>query len=385
MSTKMYDRLRADLSTLGRETKALTDKATAEGRELTEPEKEQAASLVAQMDGVKTRMEQIRADEKLRKAIGDLGDGGPRFNDGGPGEYVPAGKGSTWARQVAGKLIMQAERHGVKALVSGSIDVPSIVEPVVDLPARPTRILDLIPRRPLTGNTYEYLRQTLRTNNAAVVADNATKPTSIYTVGSVEDRARVIAHLSEAIPERYFADHQELFQLLDREMREDALIALETEITTGDGTGEHFTGIINVSGTLSQAWSTDILTTTRKARTTLENALQQPTAYAMNPTDWETIDLLQDNEGRYYYGGPSSIATPVLHGLPVVVTPAVAAGTAILADWRQARLRVREDMRMDADRSGTLFDKNQVKLRVEGRFAFDLVRPPAFCEIDLTA
>ncbi|MEU1642035.1 phage major capsid protein [Micromonospora zamorensis] len=386
MSTKMYDRLRADHSELLREARDLGAKATTEGRDLTDEEREQVGSLTAQAAGVKTRMEQLSADEKLRKAMGDLGDSMPAPGmGGGPDEYVPAGRGSKWARQVAGKLITQAERHGIKALTSGSIDVPAIVEQVVELPVRPTRILDLIPRRRLTDNTYEYLRQTARTNNAAVVADFGTKPTSVYTVAAVEDRARVIAHLSEPIPERYFADHAELVNLIDREMREDALLALETEILTGDGTGEHFTGIVNVSGTLTQAWSSDILTTTRKARTALETAFQQPNAWVLNPADWERIDLLTDNENRYYFGGPAAIATRMLHGLPVVVTPAITAGVGLLADWSQARLRVREDMRLDADRSGTNFTKNQVVLRVEGRFGFDITRPSAFVEIDLTA
>ncbi|MEU7807887.1 phage major capsid protein [Micromonospora chalcea] len=385
MSTTMREALRRDLATVLGETKALAEKAAGEGRDFTDEERDRVVSLTAQADGIKTRLQQYAADEKLSKALGELGEAGPRFNDGGPGDYVPAGRGSKWARQVAGKLIAAADRHGVKALTSGSIDVPSIVEPIVELPARPTRILDLIPRQRLTGNTYEYLRQTVRTNNAAVVADAATKPTSVYTVAPVEERARVIAHLSEPIPERYFADHAELVQLIDREMREDALLALEAEVVGGDGTGEHFTGILNASGVVTQAWSTNILTTTRKARTTLENLLQRPTAYVLNPADWEAIDLLQDNEGRYYYGGPSSVGTPMLHGLPVVVTPAITAGVGLLADWNRAKLRVREDMRLDADRSGDNFKKNLVTLRVEGRYGFDLTRPTAFCEIDLTA
>lgn len=390
MSNTMRERLRADLATVLTEAKSVAEAAQTAGRQFTDDEQHRVTSLIAQRDGIKQRIEQIDADAKLSKALGDLGDLAPgdSFEPSygqGQKDYVPAGKGSKWARQVAGKLITQAQRHGIKALTSGSIDVPAIVEPVVDLPVRPTRILDLIPRRPLTENTYEYLRQTVRTNNAAVVADLATKPTSVYTVASVEDRARVIAHLSEPIPERYFADHLELVQLIDREMREDALLALETEILTGDGSGEHFTGITNVSGTISQAWSTDMVTTTRKAKTALEAAFQTPSAYVLHPTDWEAIDLLQDNEGRYYYGGPSGAGTPTLHGLPVVVTPAITAGVGLLADWSKARLRVREDMRLDADRSGTNFTKNQVVLRVEGRFGFDLTRPSAFAEIDLTS
>lgn len=380
----MRDALRRDLKTIIGEGKSIAETAVREGRELDDDEKIRVQSLIAQSSGIKTQLDQYAADDKLSKAMAGLGGAGPRFNDGGPGGYVPAGKGSQWARQVAGKLIAAADRHGVKALTTGSIDIPTLVD-VVDLPARPTRVLDLIPRRPLTDNAYEYLRQGTRTNNAAPVADLGTKPTSVYTLTPVEDRARVFAHLSEPIPERYFTDHSELPLLIDREMREDALIALETDLLTGDASGEHFDGITHVSGTVAQAWSTDLITTTRKAKTALEATFQTPTAYVLHPTDWETIDLLQDNEARYYYGGPATASVPTLHGLPVVVTPAISVGTGLLGDWNQARLRVREDMRLDADRSGTNFTKNQVVLRVEGRFGFDVLRPAAFAEIDLTA
>ena len=38
-----------------------------------------------------------------------------------------------------------------------------------------------------------------------------------------------------------------------------------------------------------------------------------------------------------------------------------------------------------ADVSGVLFEKNQVKLRYEGRYGFAVLRPSAFVEIDLAA
>ena len=76
---------------------------------------------------------------------------------------------------------------------------------------------------------------------------------------------------------------------------------------------------------------------------------------------------------------------PTPGGLPTVGSSVVPAGTAYLGDWNQSRLYVREAGRLDADVSGVLFEKNQVKLRYEGRFGFAVLRPNAFVEIDLTA
>ena len=46
---------------------------------------------------------------------------------------------------------------------------------------------------------------------------------------------------------------------------------------------------------------------------------------------------------------------------------------------------MREDATLAVDRSGELFTKNLVVLRLEGRFGLAIKRPNAFVEIDLTA
>ena len=63
-----------------------------------------------------------------------------------------------------------------------------------------TGLLDVLPVQQHTTAEYAYLRQSVRTNNAAVVAEGATKPTSVYSVVSVEQSLAVVAHLSEGIP-----------------------------------------------------------------------------------------------------------------------------------------------------------------------------------------
>jgi hypothetical protein len=77
------------------------------------------------------------------------------------------------------------------------------VEPTISRIVRPSRLIDLlVNRKALDGNAFEYFRQTVRTNNAATVPDNALKPTSVFTTAAVQDRARVVAHLSEPAPIR---------------------------------------------------------------------------------------------------------------------------------------------------------------------------------------
>ena len=75
----------------------------------------------------------------------------------------------------------------------------------------------------------------------------------------------MFAHLSEAIPLRYLADHDEIKNVLSSQMAEDLFLAIESDVLIGDGTGEHFTGITETSGVQAQAYSTNVLITLRKA------------------------------------------------------------------------------------------------------------------------
>ena len=52
---------------------------------------------------------------------------------------------------------------------------------------------DLLPVLQHTTAEYAYLRQTTRTNNAAVVAEGASKPTSVYSVTRIEQSLAVRA------------------------------------------------------------------------------------------------------------------------------------------------------------------------------------------------
>lgn len=300
-----------------------------------------------------------------------------------------------WAERAATAL----HRLGgeARAIASGSVDVPTLVETEVAEMERPTRLLDLlINRKALQSNAFEYLRQTVRTNNAEPVPDGGIKPLSYFTTEAVEDRARVVAHLSEPFPIRYFADHEELLNWLDTEMAEGVLDALEAQLIAGDGQGEAMTGLLSTAGTTAVPYSADLPTTLRSAVTALQIAGVQPNGWVMHPNDAQAIDLL-----RFQWGGAEAAdAGFLLDGYqnsnagsgnvfgpttPRVVSTSVPEGTAVLGDWNQLRLYVREDVRLDVDAGGPLFTTNEAVVRAEGRFGVGVLRPSSFAIVDLVA
>jgi hypothetical protein len=306
--------------------------------------------------------------------------------------------GRQWAQRVADKLGRSMGGDVLeRAVVSGSLDIPAFIEPEVIPMARPARLIDLFPNRkalPRDGNSFEYYVQSARTNAATAVADNATKPTSTLTVTAHTDRCRVVAHLSEAVPQRIWFDHDEFASWLTNEMVGGVLDGLEAQIISGDGSGENMTGLLHTAGITAVAFTTDVITTLRSAVTALQTVGEAPTGWALNPADAQAIDLLRwSTAGGFLSGGyehdpgvgfgtSSNIFGP---DVKRVVSPSVPAGTAILGDFTKLRVYVRADAHIDIDTAGILFQKNQFQARGEGRFGIGVLRPSAFAICDLTA
>ena len=98
----------------------------------------------------------------------------------------------------AAKVLVRVRASGVElSYGDGALAVVHGLDP------HPARLIDLFTNRQLAESmAFEYYRQTARTNNATAVADLATKPTSVLTVQAIQDRCRVVAHLSEQPPEQ---------------------------------------------------------------------------------------------------------------------------------------------------------------------------------------
>jgi len=301
------------------------------------------------------------------------------------------GNGGDWATRAANAIWRANSFNGeTRAITASSIDLPALVLPQVVAMERPRRVIDLlVDRQESPSNAFEFWQQTTRTNNAAMVADLATKPTSTLTVTPVEDRLRVLAHLSEPIPNRLWLDYDELRQWLITELYQGLLDALEEQVLNGDGAGENFTGILHATGTTPVAFSTDVPTTLRSALTTFETAGVRPTGWVMNPADAAALDLLREGGtpdlfvlGGGYQNGPADSGN-IFGTIPRLVSPRVPAGKALLADWSKVRLFTRGGILTMLDPfSG--FATNTTLLRSEMRVGMGLLRPNAFAVITLS-
>lgn len=266
---------------------------------------------------------------------------------------------------------------------------------------RPLTVRDLVTKSRTTSDTIEYVKLLSVDNQAAPVAEatQATfvlppaagagiKPESGMQFEKAVTHVRTLAHWMP-VTKRALSDVAQIRTLIDDFLRYGLEEELEDQIVAGDGTGENLLGIANTSNVQTQAppgIGENIMDVCRMARTKVRLVgRSNPTAYVMNPMDWQAVELLKDANDHYYGAGPFALSAPRLWGLPVVESEAIATGTAYVGDWTKAILYDREQASVQVtDSHADFFIRNLVAILAELRAAFAVIRPSAFVKIDLT-
>ena len=280
----------------------------------------------------------------------------------------------------------------------GTIQRDAIVVP----PMRTKRVRDLFPTRTTTAAVIEYFRMTGFVNNAAAVSERSgtpanftAKPQSSFTFVGEQAPVRTLAHW-EAAHRNVLADEPQLRSIIDNELMYGLRLQEDSQILNGDGTGENLTGVLQTSGIQTYDWSDGAYSSVaglsdtkadaiRRAATLSFLAYYEPTGVVLHPNDWEDIELTKDGNGAYVVAVSVAMGgEQKLWRIPVVDTPAIAEGTALvgafgtgaqLYDREQASIRISEQ---HAD----FFVRNAIVILAEQRLALAVKRPEAFVKVD---
>jgi HK97 family phage major capsid protein len=431
MPTKTRAELEAEKLAFVEKAREIATKADNEARMLTGEERTEITRLVTEAKSRHDEVKAIDGDAELRESlnvlgrpVGELATGpaagpgrgvslGEKFTNSpefknwlssvAPGGMVPDSKGSRVGNSPPVAFGMKDVITGGSVTSAGALVTPDQLGLLDGLGQfqRPLTIVDLITRGTTGTDTVEYARVTGFTNAAATVpeattagaipdpdADNTAglKPESAMLLEKKTAVVKTIAHWLPAT-KRALSDAAQIRTLIDNFLRYGLEEELEDQVLTGNSVGEDFEGILNTPNTQVQAFDTDLLVTTRKARTLVRTVGRaRPTAFVFHPNDNEAIDLLRDLNGQFYFGGPSSAPSAPLWGLPRVESEAMPEGTGMVADWRMAVLWDREQAAIQvSDSHADFFVRNLVAILAEMRAAFGVIRPKAFVEIDLAA
>lgn len=389
------------------EMKSIVDRATepafdgrsgTKSRDLTAAESQRIEELSVTAENLARNIKAAEADSELANIMNSLAANdttetylGNQHPQGSAASLLMAGGvkrlalTGTAGRKSATELANRFARSGAKSLVSAGATVAtvpmapeSIAQGII-----PTSVLEALPLVLRDTPTYRYLRQIVRTNNAAIVPRGETKPTSVVTVEPVDGELQVIAHLSEYIHEYDLKDSTSLQQFIATQLFFMLREALEAEVLTGDGTPGHFRGLLNTSGVQTQAYATDAVTTLRLAALKLENVGQTADLFIVNSTDWATIETQRATSGAFDLGGPIDRAAQKLWSTQVVTSTRIPAGTALALDQTAVGLDTDGNIEIKWDQASG-FDKNQVRARVEGRFGLSVFQPAGIAKATIS-
>ena len=310
--------------------------------------------------------------------------------------------------QVAASLTAYNVKDVYSALPSGTPGSFGTIQrdPMVTPPTRTKRVRDLFPVRRTNAAVIEYFRQlgftTLQAghgaNSASSVAERSggnfgVKPQSSFAFVGEQAPVRTLAHW-EAAHRNVLADEPQLRSIIDNELMYGLRLLEDSQILNGDGTGENLLGVLQTPNIQEYAWSDGatlpVVDTKadaiRRAATLSFLAYYEPSGIVMHPNDWEDIELTKDANGQYLVAVSVAMGgEPRVWRMPVVETPAIAEGTALVGAFGTgAQLYDREDASIRiSEQHSDFFIRNAIVILAEQRLALAVKRPEAFVKVTL--
>lgn len=301
----------------------------------------------------------------------------PDFRESGA---LPRGFAETEVRTlITGPGDLGAGTYGTE----GGAFIPIMPFAIAPQAVRRDRLVvrDLLPATTTTYPVIHYIEETyVSGSDAAMVAEGGAKPEVVMNwaakQGVVQKVAAWIPVTMEALQ-----DGPQLRGAIDNRLGYKLRRQEENQLLNGDGSAPNLRGLLNATNIQTQAKVTDTFTTFTLGLAKLENHDGDASGAVMNPSDyWAQIAASASTlQGASPFQGPPG----TLWGYPVVRTPRIAAGTALIGDFNQgAEIFDRESMTVRVgDQHSDYFINNKVAILAEQREVLVIYRGDLFCTL----
>ena len=391
----------------------IAEKARTDKRELTDEESTEVGEYLTE---VKAITASVIADAKSRALLGQLDamastPDQPMSHNGVP---EPRSLGEHFIKHAHSELIASKGRDGysistpefgTKAaadphVVTGwTAGTPYLVDydrTIVQALRIRLTVADLLGAGTLAGNAISYLVEGAMEGNFTTVAEGAAKP-QIHFVPptAVLDALKKIAGWIK-VTDEFLEDADFLMSEINNRLLYQLGYFEEQQLLNGAGTGTTVLGLLNRSGIQTELATgpTDDADAAYRAITKIEtNAGLPADGIVIHPTDYQNFRLQRDGNNQYYgggffqneYGNGGIMEKPPLWGLRTVVTPAIAAGTALVGAFKLATTLYRKGgVRVESTNSHVDdFTNNLITIRAEERVALAVRVPLGLCKLTL--
>ena len=382
--------------------------AKAEGRDTTEDERSEVQAKFAEIEDLDAKIKAAADGDALLEKLGALGGGGVDVGEKGKaqslGEHFVksvGAEGLARVKTVSGATVAAPEfkaandTHGTPASLAPWLTTYD--RTVVRAFRRPV-VSDLFGTGTLSGNAVTYLVEGTVEGGFTTVAAGGAKPQFHMTDPTTKtDALKKIAGFLKFTDEMA---EDAPFWVSEINNRGLYLLALaeENQLLNGPGTGSTVEGLLARSGVQTESATSraDNADALFRAMTKVQTATGlSPDGIVINPTDYQSLRLSKDSNGQYFgggffqgqYGNGGVDEQPPLWGLRTIVSPAVAAGTAVVGAFGVAATVYRKGgVRVESTNSHVDdFTNNLLTTRIEERVALAVRIPAAFVAVTLSS
>lgn len=402
---------------LVQKAQAVAEKAKGEKRDLTVEEQQEIGEYLTEIKGINEALVAAAKSSAILGQLDSLAALNPQAGIVTPGGAPDEGekalslgehfvkhahqrmidsKGQTGLTFAAPEFAMKAaaDNHAVGGWTAGVPFLTDFDRTIVQALRIRLTVADLLSQGTISGNAISYLVEGAMEGDFTTVAEAGAKP-QIHFVNptQVTDALKKIAGFIKMTDE-FLEDADFLVSEINNRLLYRLGYFEEQQLLNGDGTGQNLTGLLNRAGiqTETAAGPTDNADALFRALTKIDvNSGLAPDGIVINPTDYQQLRLAKDGNDQYYgggffagqYGQGGVPMDPPLWGTRTVVTPAIAAGTALVGSYQMAATMYRKGgVRVEAaTQHASDFTSNLVTVRAEERVALAVRVPLGFCKV----
>ena len=348
-------------------------------------------SILADLDSMAPSEEDRRQDTNVEaKSLGE------HFVKHAHARMVES-KGQSGVTVAAPEFKAATDNHVVGGWTAGAPFLTDFDRTIVQALRIRLTVADLLGKGTISGNAISYLVEDAMEGDFTTVAEAGAKP-QIHFVNptQVTDALKKIAGFIK-LTDEFLEDADFLVSEINNRLLYQLGYFEEQQLLNGNGSGQNLTGLLNRSGIQTETAATggaDNPDAVFRAMTKIDvNAGLPADGIVIHPTDYQTFRLQRDGNDQYYgggffqgqYGNGGVSEKPPLWGLRTVVTPAIAAGTALVGAYSMAATLYRKGgVRVEsATQHASDFTSNLVTIRAEERVALAVRVPKGFCKITL--
>jgi len=323
--------------------------------------------LVNNSYALKTLVDAKKGDAKAVKTIGDaLAE---------KADELLAMKGS---RTHSGFTFKAPADMLISTNVSGG-DVPQAqrLPGLNEIASREIRIFDLVTVASTTSNKIEWVYQANKDGSAGPTAEGSLKNQIDFDIVVASESVKKFTAFIK-ISEEMLGDIDFMSNAVNAELLRELLKVVETQIYSGDGTGNNLNGIKTVStafaagsfaGTVDNANKVDVL---RAAVNQILIADQPaPNAILMHPSDLTSLlfEKVDSTDKRYIMALQEIASNRTLDGIPIVTTTLVTVDDYLVGSFDMATVYQKGAPSIEVGRDSDDFTKNLVTILIEWRGA----------------